>query len=102
LSVGIAEAAYRGDSFWLRIQSHDFVQQARLLSGLIRDLAPLERQAMTAQTFLASTEALAARWHVWTPKGAFSTSMTSRARRSAALPAHVDDQKIGESAERKR
>jgi hypothetical protein len=41
-AVSIREAAFRQDSIWLRIHRVEFVRQAKLLVGLIRDIAPLE------------------------------------------------------------
>jgi hypothetical protein len=41
-SISIREAAFRRDGAFLRIHRAEFVQQARLLAGLIRDVAPLE------------------------------------------------------------
>ncbi len=41
-AISIREASFRRDSAWLRIHRVEFVRQARLLAGLIRDLAPLE------------------------------------------------------------
>lgn len=42
LAVSIREAAFRRDSAWLRIHRVEFTRQARLLAGLLKDLAPLE------------------------------------------------------------
>jgi hypothetical protein len=42
LTVSIREAAFRRNSAWLRIHRAEFIQQTRLLVGLIRDVAPLE------------------------------------------------------------
>lgn len=42
LTVSLREAAFRRDSVWLRIHRVEFIQQARLLVGLISDVAPLE------------------------------------------------------------
>lgn len=39
--VSIHEAAFRRDHIWIRIHRVEFIEQARLLSGLIKDLAPL-------------------------------------------------------------
>jgi hypothetical protein len=44
LAVSIREAAFRRDRAWLRIHRAEFIQQARLLAGLIRDIAPLEAE----------------------------------------------------------
>jgi hypothetical protein len=41
-AVSIREAAFRRDRAWLRIHRVEFVRQARLLAGLINDLAPLD------------------------------------------------------------
>jgi hypothetical protein len=41
-AVSIQEAAFRRDSVWLRIHRAEFIQQTRLLVGLIRDIEPLE------------------------------------------------------------
>ncbi len=41
LAVSIREAAYRRDDIWIRIYRVEFHQQAVLLMGLIRDIAPL-------------------------------------------------------------
>jgi hypothetical protein len=46
LSVSIREAAFRHDTVFLRIYRVEFVRQARLLAGLIRDIAPLEGEAV--------------------------------------------------------
>ena len=42
LSISIREAAARSDQLMLRIHRAEFVQQARLLAALIRDVTPLE------------------------------------------------------------
>jgi hypothetical protein len=42
LAVSIREAAFRRDGIMLRIGRAEFRQQAILLLGLIRDLAPIE------------------------------------------------------------
>jgi hypothetical protein len=42
LAVSIREDAFRRNSAWLRIRRTEFIQQARLLAGLLKDLAPLE------------------------------------------------------------
>jgi hypothetical protein len=41
-ALSIREAAFRRDRIWLRIHRAEFVRQARLLAGLLKDLAPLE------------------------------------------------------------
>jgi hypothetical protein len=41
IARSIREDAYRRNGVWLRIHRAEFVQQARLLAGLIRDVAPL-------------------------------------------------------------
>jgi hypothetical protein len=41
IARSIREDAYRRNGFWLRMHRHELVQQARLLAGLIRDVAPL-------------------------------------------------------------
>ena len=48
LAVSIREAAFRQDEIWLRIYRAEFVQQAHLLVGLIRDIAPLKREKARA------------------------------------------------------
>jgi hypothetical protein len=40
-AVSIREAAFRRDQIWTRIHRVEFIEQARLLSGLIKDLAHL-------------------------------------------------------------
>jgi hypothetical protein len=42
LTISIREAAFRRDDIFIRIYRVEFIRQARLLAGLIRDLAPLE------------------------------------------------------------
>ena len=42
LAVSLREAAFRRDGIMLRIGRAEFRQQAALLLGLIRDIAPLE------------------------------------------------------------
>jgi hypothetical protein len=42
IARSIREDAYRRNAFWLRMHRPELVQQARLISGLIRDLAPIE------------------------------------------------------------
>jgi hypothetical protein len=42
LAISIRESAFRQGSAWLLIQRAKFAQQANLLAGLIRDIAPLE------------------------------------------------------------
>jgi hypothetical protein len=42
LAASISEAAWRHDRIFIRIYRVEFIQQARLLAGLIADLAPLE------------------------------------------------------------
>jgi hypothetical protein len=41
IARSIREDAYRRNGAWLRIHRTEFVQQARLLAGLNRDVAPL-------------------------------------------------------------
>jgi hypothetical protein len=42
IARSIREDAYRRNAFWLRMHRPELVQQARLISGLIRDLSPIE------------------------------------------------------------
>jgi hypothetical protein len=42
LAISLREAAWRGDRLMVRILRAEFRQQAVLLLGLIRDIAPLE------------------------------------------------------------
>jgi hypothetical protein len=46
LSISIREAAFRRDTVFLRIYRVEFARQARLLVELIKDLAPLEGEAV--------------------------------------------------------
>jgi hypothetical protein len=48
-AVSILEAAFRRDRFFIRIHRIEFVRQARLLAGLINDLAPLEGELTAAK-----------------------------------------------------
>jgi hypothetical protein len=47
-AISIREAAFRRDDIYLRIYRVEFIQQARLLAGLINDLAPLEGEKAEA------------------------------------------------------
>jgi hypothetical protein len=49
LARSIAEAAWRRDQLMVRILRAEFRQQAVLLLGLIRDIAPLEGEATEAK-----------------------------------------------------
>jgi hypothetical protein len=49
LAVSIREAAFRRDDIFIRIYRVEFIRQARLLAGLIRDLAPLEGEKTEAE-----------------------------------------------------
>ena len=49
LAIGIREAAYRRDDIFLRIYRAEFREQAALLLGLIKDLAPLEGEKTEAK-----------------------------------------------------
>ena len=42
IARSIREDAYRRNGAWLRIHRAEFIQQTRLLVGLIRDVAPFE------------------------------------------------------------
>jgi hypothetical protein len=48
LAVSIREAAWRRDRLMVRILRAEFRQQAVLLLGLIRDIAPLEGEVIGA------------------------------------------------------
>jgi hypothetical protein len=41
----LSEDAYRRNGFWLRMHRQEFVHEARLLSGLLRDLSPIKGEA---------------------------------------------------------
>jgi hypothetical protein len=47
-AVSIQEAAFRRDSIFIRIHRLEFIREANLLVGLIRDLAPLEGEKVRA------------------------------------------------------
>ena len=49
LARSIAEASFRRDPITLRIHRAEFRQQAVLLLGLIRDLAPLEGETTASK-----------------------------------------------------
>ena len=49
LAIGIREAAYRRDDIFIRIYRAEFREQAVLLLGLIKDLAPLEGEKTEAK-----------------------------------------------------
>jgi hypothetical protein len=49
LAVSLREAAFRRDPITLRIHRAEFRQQAGLLLGLIRDIAPLEGEVTEAK-----------------------------------------------------
>jgi hypothetical protein len=49
LAVSLREAAFRRDAITLRIHRAEFRQQATLLLGLIRDIAPLEGETTASK-----------------------------------------------------
>jgi hypothetical protein len=49
LAVSLREAAWRRDAITLRIHRAEFRQQATLLLGLIRDIAPLEGEVTASK-----------------------------------------------------
>jgi hypothetical protein len=49
LAISLREAAFRRDGIMLRIGRVEFRQQAVLLLGLIRDIAPLEGEVTGAE-----------------------------------------------------
>jgi hypothetical protein len=49
LTISVREAAFRRDAAFLRIYRVEFIRQARLLAGLIGDLAPLEGEKARAK-----------------------------------------------------
>jgi hypothetical protein len=49
LAISLRESAFRRDRIDLRIHRPEFIREARLLAGLIGDLAPLEGEVAEAK-----------------------------------------------------